>query len=214
MKPDNIIFGITTCPREVPTFTQSLTSLYDAAPIDTAIISYPNDGTIGALAAYNQTMNELLISAHQLMRKYICVVPDDIVYMPNFLYSMPDEFEGYHALYTPKGLAERYNFKIGINEIKGGWASSWGGAYVMSVETAERLINNPFWKHHCAGTIRSPQRYLNYAKGKRIDHAIPEVMHRLKLPQMFHAPSLVKHIGLTSTIGHEHTEHENAYLWD
>jgi len=49
----------------------------------------------------------------------------------------------------------------------------------------------------------------NYEANQQIDLAIPESVFQMGLKQMFHVPSLMNHIGHSSTIGHKHT-HDNV----
>lgn len=142
-------------------------------------------------------------------KKYLAVLSDDIEYRRNFLNFCVNKIDerqtGYCALYTPKGLGLRNKWErnsVGWQEVKGGFYSSWGGGYVFRKEIAKRILESRYFKNHLA----------NYGKNQQIDHCIPECCHRLRLKQYFHSPSLLKHIGYTSTIGHSHTEAEDAFM--
>lgn len=80
----------------------------------------------------------------------------------------------------------------------------------MHTEVAEKVVENKFYQDHLHGRL-SGKGLPNYAKGKRIDHVIPEVIHQLGLRQLYHAPSLAVHIGITSTLGHRHTNNEEPF---
>jgi hypothetical protein len=136
----------------------------------------------------------------------IAVLPDDLIYSPfdNLIEKALTPNVGYCAIYTPRELGRRNKWKFGGWEsVNGGWDSSYGGGYFFRAKVAKQIIEHPFFIDHLN----------NYEKNQQIDHCIPEVCHQLGLKQLFHVPSLSKHIGLTSTIGHVHTEAEEPWGW-
>ena len=140
----------------------------------------------------------------------VAVLPDDLIYIDgvdiqkSIEKALTPDLVGYCAVYTPKELGRRNRWKFGgWQPVSGGWDSSYGGGYFFRREVAEKVLGHPFFIDHRD----------NYERNQQIDHCIPEVIHRLGLKQLFHVPSLSKHIGLTSTIGHEHTEAEEPWGW-
>ena len=140
----------------------------------------------------------------------VAVLPDDLIYIDgvdiqkSIQQALNPDLVGYCAIYTPKELGRRNRWKFGgWQPVSGGWDSSYGGGYFFRREVAEKVLGHPFFIDHRD----------NYEKNQQIDHCIPEVIHRLGLKQLFHVPSLSKHIGLTSTIGHVHTEAEEPWGW-
>ena len=198
---------MTTCPRPVPTIDRALRGLED-------VIIHADPEKEGALQAVDKALRSCIAAG----RKYCLVIPDDVILVDGWREVVAEIMKqpkvGYFALYTPKGLAQRYGFKGGVNEITGGWANSWGGCYVIPTNVAKRVVANQFYQDHLHGRL-SGKGLFNYAKGKRIDHVIPEVIHQLGLRQLYHAPSLCVHIGITSTLGHRHTINEEPFeLWE
>jgi len=135
------------------------------------------------------------------------VFADDILYKKGWIdkavEKLQDESVGFVACYTPKGLAIRNKFKGGWNEINGGFASSWGGGYLMRKEVAAQVLTHHFILDHLE----------NYSKNQQIDHAVPEAIHQMGLRQLFHVPSFIDHIGLKSTIGHKHQSWDRGVGW-
>lgn len=200
---------MTTCPRLTPTIEESLAALSNYQ-----VTIHDDPDMKGAFPAFDKALRNCISKGAD----YCLVLPDDMVIQRDWLELVQPFIErpqvGYLALYCPKGLGERYGFAKGINKVVGGWASSWGGCYLMPTGVAKKVVSHPFYQSHLNGTLslKTTEKLFNYAKGKRIDHCIPEVIHRLKLKQLFYAPSLCRHIGKTSTLGHEHTEHEEPFL--
>jgi len=135
----------------------------------------------------------------------VAVLPDDLIYRNlDGIEKALKPNVGYCAIYTPHELGRRNRWKFGgWQESKGGWDSSYGGGYFFRASTVRKILEHPFFIDHRD----------NYKENQQIDHCIPEVVHQLGLKQLFHVPSLSKHIGLTSTIGHEHTEAEEPWGW-
>jgi hypothetical protein len=131
---------------------------------------------------------------------------DDIIFRDNWLETALKGFDsqtGYVACFVPQGVARRYKWKQGFNEVQGGWDKTWGGGYIFRRELALKVLEHPFFINHRD----------NYAKNQQIDHAVPETIHRMGLKQKFYLPSLINHIGFTSTIGHVHRREDKGVGW-
>lgn len=153
----------------------------------------------GCFRHYYRVLEDLC----QSNAEYVTVLPDDVVFKRGWLktaLSVFHEKTGFVALYVPNGVKHRFGWKKGWYELKGGWDTAYGGGYIFKRETAIKILEHPFFIEHRD----------NYEKNQQIDHAVPEVVHRLGLKQMFYLPSLIKHIGKTSTIGHVHTQSEDV----
>ena len=208
--------AITYYPRASETWRKSLDSLLAATSgeaVDIAFFpdgghdidyhffpSFPTDGTrLGAMPNFNRALSWLGTSDADV----VAVLPDDLIYAKGFLSKiercLKDNSVGYAAAYTPMLLGKRNRFKAGWNEIAGGYYSSYGGAYFIPREIVPLVVGHEFYLSHLA------------TNPKNIDHCIPETFHRLGLRQMFHGPSLVDHIGYTSTLGHKHSPNERAF---
>lgn len=200
---------ITTCLKRTDTIELSTNSLIKS------IENYPNIkvmaswdyGDLGCFSNYNKALRQAIRNK----TTHVLILPDDMVYNENWVeLFMNNDIKGYLALYVPKGLGERFSMKQGFNTIDGGWASSWGGCYLMETETAKKVVENDFYISHLNGTLDGSSLH-NYEWNKRIDHCIPEVFKRLNLPQLYYVPSQCTHKGYNSTIGNTHTENEDAY---
>lgn len=160
------------------------------------------DGHAGCFRHYYRVLSDLCNSDAE----YVAVMSDDVLYAPKWhetAISAMIEGAGFVACYTPEGLRKRNGWGKGIHEIKGGWASSWGGSYLMKREVAKKVLNHPYFINHRD----------NYDKNQQIDHALPNCINLMGLKQLFLVPSLIDHIGFTSTIGHTHTHREKGAGW-
>jgi hypothetical protein len=208
-----IAIGITHYPRKVETLQASLVTM----PAGTEATIYP-DGThhvspyidVEVLGEHAGCFRHWYRVLEHLCTKdvdAVGIMPDDVQYHPKtwrvVAHKLRDERTGYVAAFLPKGMADRYEWGKGWHTCNNGWASSWGGGYVFPIAVARQLLQHPFIIDH----------RNNYAANKQIDHAIPEAVHQMGLNQWYHYPSLLRHIGFTSTIGHEHTEAEDAAGW-
>lgn len=209
----DIAIGITHVPRPVETLDKSLLTM----PEGTDITIYPDgwhdviaDRPIkrlgdkaGCFKHWYRVMEHLCKSG----APYVGIWPDDMRVHHHAIrlamQKLTKRSTGYVACYTPAGLADRYGWQTGWNECTGGWATSWGGAYLFRLDVARELLRHPFIINHRD----------NYEANKQIDHAIPEAIHRMGLKQWYYVPSLMRHIGFTSTIGHTHTRAEDAAGW-
>jgi len=159
-------------------------------------------GNVGCFKHYYRVLTDLCKSDSE----YVAVFSDDVIYFNGWLERALQGFTegvGYVACYVPTELAKRHEMAQGWNEIKGGWNDVYGGGFVYKRETALKLLQHPFILNHLA----------NYEANQQIDLAIPQAMFEMGLKQMFHVPSLMNHIGHTSTIGHKHTYDNRGSGW-
>jgi hypothetical protein len=211
-------------PRDVETLPEAYESVLDKFTHTEVFISVdgPHDiGTgghtmlvekyvsqLGCFKHYARTLRELVNGSKD--GDIVGVLPDDLVFKYNIEVqktieqALNPDLVGYCAVYTPRELGRRNKWKNGgWQPVAGGWDSSYGGGYFFRREVAQKVLEHPFFINHRD----------NYEANQQIDHCIPQVMHELGLKQLFHVPSLSKHIGMTSTIGHVHTEAEDAWGW-
>jgi hypothetical protein len=217
-----IKIAIMHIPRELETIDRSLRSMKDGfrgelfiAPdgdCDVASItkkmgvrSIFNKDRVGCFRHYARTLKWLIKNTQD--GDILAVLPDDLIYLPfekAITQALKSDKVGYCAIYTPREMGRRNNWKFGgWQVVTGGYGESYGGGYFFKREVAKQVIQHDFFVNHLN----------NYEKNQQIDHAVPEVIHQMGLKQLWHVPSLSKHIGVTSTIGHEHTEAEEAWGW-
>ena len=157
------------------------------------------DGHAGCFKHYYRVLSDLCDSDAE----YVAVMSDDVLYAPkwaNNAISVIDKSVGFVACYVPNEVKRRFRWGNGIHELTGGWDTAYGGGYVFKRETAIKILEHPFMINHRD----------NYSKNEQIDHCVPEVVYRMGLKQLFIVPSLIKHIGYTSTLGHRHTHREDV----
>lgn len=201
-------------PRKVETFHRSQSSIkYNNVIVYPDGVDFPHRTDFqvkmlgehaGCFKHYYRVLEDLCKTDSEI----VGVFSDDVIYRDNWLSTAHQMFRknpyiGYLACFTPKGIANGWQNRSGWNELKGGWATSWGGAYLMRKEVALKVLKHPYILNHRD----------NYEKNQQIDHAIPEVMHRMGYLQFAHNPSLMKHIGMFSTIGHKHRKIDEALNW-
>ena len=208
-----IAIGITHVPRKSETLASSLVRL----PSGTEATIYP-DGThyvrqyvpvkrLGKRVGCFRHWYRVLADLCETDADAVGIMPDDVNYHSKIWKTvtpkLAEKGTGYVAAFLPIGMAKRYGWGKGWHECKGGWGTSWGGGYLFPMQVARDLLKHPFIIDHRD----------NYKPNQQIDHAIPEAIHRMGLKQWYHYPSLLQHIGYTSTVGHRHTKDENAAGW-
>lgn len=208
--------GIRWYPRKVETFQQMQHSIkFDNCIVYPDGVEFPHrtdfdvrnlGENVGCFKHYYRTLEDLY---HNTDAEVIGSFPDDIIFKDGWLSAAHIQFRknpyiGYLACFTPKGMSRSVTGRRGWHEIKGGWATSWGGGYLYKREVVGMLLKHPFILNHRD----------NYKANQQIDHAIPEAIHQMGLVQMVHNPSLMKHIGKFSTIGHAHRKRlDDALNW-
>ena len=204
----NVKIGVMWYPRKEETFKQMEQSIglpftvypdYDTFAHNTVNEIKHLGGNVGCFKHYYRVLADICKSEAE----YVAVFSDDILFRQDWLNTVVaglKEDVGFVACYVPNELKRRFRWSQGWYEVKGGWDKTYGGGYVFRRETALKILEHPFIINHRD----------NYAKNQQIDHAIPEAVHRMGLKQMFYVPSLIKHIGYTSTIGHKHTHREDV----
>jgi hypothetical protein len=206
--------GIRYYPRKQETILRSLKTIGNIRPIiypDGVEYPFPNQyeirnlgNNVGCFKHYYRTLEDLVKEDADIVGCF----SDDIHYRKDWLNTALQGFEkpnvGFVSCYVPRGVAERYSWKRhGFHRLNKGWASTWGGGYLFRKEIAIELLNHPFMIRHRD----------TYKKNQQIDHCLPEVMRRIKKKQLFHVPSLMTHIGHTSTIGHQHRPEDVGVGW-
>ncbi len=160
-------------------------------------------GNVGCFKHYYRVLTDVCNSDAD----YVGVFSDDILYRESWIQtaiSMLDNTDvGFAACFVPIGVAQRYGWGNGWHQLKGGYDAAWGGGYLFRKEVALKLLQHPFILNHRD----------NYEKNQQIDHAIPEAIYRMGLKQMFFVPSLIDHIGVTSTIGHDYRNIDRGVGW-
>jgi len=197
--------GITWYPRKGEVFQQMQHSIkFDNCIVYPDGVEFPHRTDFevrnlgdhkGCFKHYHRVLTDLCETDSDI----VGILPDDIIFKDGWLELAHNQFKknpyiGYLALFTPRGMGNGIKHSMGWNEIKGGWATSWGGGYLYERKTAKKILKHPFILDHLE----------NYEANQQIDHAIPEAVHQMGLFQFIHNPSLLKHIGTHSTIGHTH----------
>lgn len=158
-----------------------------------------NKKKLGCFKNFHNALSDLVTYDND----HVLVLADDFIYTKALFKKIPFHGNyGYYALFTPKGMTHPpCNLrKRGWNKINMGWATSFGGLYLMKTQVAKQIIEHPFYQNHLN----------NYKKNQQIDHCIPEVCYQLGLDQWYSNPSLANHIGYQSTIGHTHSKETNG----
>lgn len=205
----NVKIGITWIPRQIETLPQTLGSIGqpvtvypDGFKLPYKVPTKSLGDNVGCFKHYYRVLKDLCDSDAD----YVSIMSDDILFRENWLETALKGFDantGFVACYVPRGLAKRYKWTKGFYEVKGGWDKTWGGGYIYKRKVALEILKHPFLIDHRD----------NYAKNQQIDHAIPETVHRMGLKQIFCVPSLINHIGFTSTIGHIHRREDRGAGW-
>ena len=210
----NVAIGITWIPRGREYFAKSIKTIdhdnviiypdgYDFTHPTTLEVRYLGEN-VGCFKHYHRVLTDLIKNTDA---DIVGIFADDLLYRKGWIEKatevLSDTSIGFAACYVPNGLKIRNNWGIGWNELNSGYASSWGGGYLMRKEVAEIVVNHPFVIDHLE----------NYEKNQQIDHAIPEAIHQMGLRQLFHVPSFINHIGMVSTIGHKNSSWNKGAGW-
>jgi len=208
-----IRIGITHVPRTSETLGLSLSTMPTGAEVTVYPDGMHNIATafdvkrLGERAGCFKHWHRVLSDLCETDADIVGVMPDDIRYHSQVFNVAEKQLQkdgvGYVACFLPVGMQKRYKWQGEWNTCNMGWGSSWGGGYLFPIAVARELIKHPYIINHRD----------NYLPNQQIDHAVPEAIFRMGLSQWYHYPSLLKHIGYKSTIGHKHTLDEEAAGW-
>lgn len=200
--------GMTTAPRLRPTLEESLASLAAAGWEQPRLFVEPEtvlpqrfrtlpatwrDDKLGAFPNWYLGLTELFL--RQPLADVYLMCQDDAIfavgsraYLEQNLW--PAAEVGVVSIYTPSHWSEGRT--PGFHPVRHGWAS-WGAlAYAFSNPSLRALLADPLFIKH---------RHHGAADGLRnIDSAVGAWCEAAGLPYYIHVPSLVQHIGDTSTI--------------
>ena len=202
---------MTTAPRRVPTFLLALSSLreagfngrvdvfaepgtWDQAPRskDTLTVTHDHAVTLGGFGNWRHAITSLLASDDS---PWLLVVQDDAIWAPGSANKLHAEATARRDLRTgflspyvtskdvPSGSVE------GWNECRSGWYL-WGAlALCIPRDAARELLQHP--------------RFVEHGGSQQVDAVVAASMLDLGRPSYVHVPSLVDHVGETSTLGHD-----------
>jgi hypothetical protein len=199
---------MTTAPRRLPTLPRALTSLREAGfredvhvfaepgtfdPLssldDERTLVHVNVATRGCFDNWKYALEYLLSRTDA---RWLLIVQDDALWFPGSADVLRDEMSSRQEL--PTGFLSPYvtakdvpeTFVDGWNEIWAGWLF-WGAlAFCMKHSAAEDLLQHP--------------RFMGHQGTQQVDAVVAASMLDLGLPSFVHVPSLVDHIGETSTL--------------
>ncbi|QDT44045.1 hypothetical protein Pan241w_41500 [Gimesia alba] len=200
--------GITTAPRTEPTLNQTIDSLRKAGwdqlqiyaepgveiPADSQnLLIVPRTERLGAFPNWYLALTEMLLrdpkaEAYLLCQDDVLIAENTRAYLERRLW--PAAEIGVVSIYCPSHYQQNSTPDF-IREDRG-WRS-WGAlAYIFSNPSARLLLSDVTVLNH---------RGFGPAEGlKQIDAVVGLWCERQQLPYFVHSPSLVQHIGETSTI--------------
>lgn len=207
----SLAIGMTTAPRRQPTFERSIASLraagfheevhvfaepetFSNVPVVSRTRVHVNAKKLGCFANWKTTLLYLLANTKTA---WVMLLQDDAIWAPgaaNVLRTMMCDprapKSGFLSAYTSSShTVVSKNFVDGWNETRAGWLF-WGAlALCMNREAAEALS-----KH---------SRFVKHWDSKALDAVVGASMVDMCRPTYVHVPSLVDHIGVTSTIGRD-----------
>ena len=210
-----LALAMTTAPRRQATLDRSLSSLRAAgfgedvhvfaepgtlsdsgssalATLDGRMILHENAYGRGCFGNWKGALEWLIL---QTTASWMLLLQDDAIWQPDSAKELfaqmavrQDQRTGLISPYTSPVVVAN-NFVDGWNECHAGWGF-WGAlALCMKRVAAEELIQHP--------------RFANHAGDKQVDAVVAASMLDLNRPSFVHVPSLVDHIGATSTIGRD-----------
>ena len=206
-----LTIGMTTAPRRQPTFERSIASLREtgfneevhvfAEPETFATVPklprthlHVNEKKQGCFGNWKTTLLYLLSNTKT---PWLMIVQDDAVWAPGAAVvlrtMMLDPRAPQSGFLSPYTSGSRTvvtkDFVDGWNETRAGW-QFWGAlALCMNRASAEQLT-----KH---------SRFVKHWDSKAVDAVVAASMIDMRRPTYVHVPSLVDHIGVTSTIGRD-----------
>ena len=202
------VVGVTTAPRKVPTLNRCLQSLVQAGWRSHRLFIEPSlddesfvdqhfcslrSATLGVFPNWYLGLSELYMRSPHADAYLMC--QDDALfarevkpYLEATLW--PTSRVGVVSLYCP--THEHIENFAGFHEIKRG-SAAWGAvAYVFSNPGIRNLLSDQ--------TVLNHRHHGPSAGLRNIDPVVGSWCQRSKLPYFVHVPSLVQHIGETSTI--------------
>jgi hypothetical protein len=207
----DLAIAMTTAPRRRPTLPTALASLRAAGfvedvylfaepgtfdqvrrPRDARTIVHENGSTRGCFRNWRRAVKRLL---SRTSAPWILVVQDDATWVPwaaDLLRAQMIARRGARVgVLSPyvTGKDVLPTFVDGWNECRVGW-TFWGAlAFAMPRDAAEDLLRHP--------------RFTNHRGAQQVDAVVSASMLDLGRPIYVHVPSLVDHVGDTSTVGHD-----------
>jgi hypothetical protein len=207
----DLAIAMTTAPRPRPTLLTSLKSLRAAGfvedvhllaepgtfdrvrrPHDARTIEHENSSTRGCFRNWKRAVKRLL---SRTSAPWLLVVQDDATWVPWAADVLRAQLIARHDVRT--GVLSPYvtgkdvapTFDDGWNECRVGW-TFWGAlAFAMPRAAAEDLLRHP--------------RFTQHRGTQQVDAVVSASMLDLGRPIYVHVPSLVDHVGDTSTVGHD-----------
>lgn len=202
---------MTTAPRRVPTFHRALESLRTAG-FQVQVHVFAEPGTwdqVERPAAERTPMHDhatargcfhnwghaLTYLLTQTVAPWLLVVQDDAVWIPGA------------AEVLCAGAIDRMNLRTGFlspyvttqdvppgatngwSECRSGWDLCGALAFCLPRDAAQDLLGH--------------SRFIRHSKDQQVDAVVAASMLDLGRPSYVHVPSLVDHVGTTSTLGHD-----------
>lgn len=205
--PD-LAIAMTTAPRHRPTLHRALLSLRGAGfredvhlfaePTTFERLPHPSDELTfvhesvfnrGCFGNWKHALEHLL---SRTVARWLLIVQDDAIWSPDaadvlraHMLARQEARTGFLSPYvTAKDVPRR--FVNGWNECSAGW-EFWGAlAFCLKRDAAEELLRHP--------------RFVNHQGNQQVDAVVAASMRDLGNPSFVHVPSLVDHIGETSTL--------------
>jgi hypothetical protein len=204
----DLAIAMTTAPRRLPTLPRAFTSLREAGfredvhvfaepgtfehlsrPGDERTLVRQNASRRGCFGNWRYALEQLLSRTDA---QWLLIVQDDAIWLPGSADVLRAQMHARQEL--PTGFLSPYvtskdvlgEFVDGWNECRTGWFF-WGAlAFCMKRDDAEAL------KRH--------QRFVGHQGTEQVDAVVSASMLDLGRPSFVHVPSLVDHIGETSTL--------------
>ncbi len=206
-----LAIAMTSAPRRAPTVHRALKSLREAGfreavrlftepgtfaqlprPRDERTIVHDNALTLGC---YNNWRCAITHLATRSAARWLLIVQDDTIWQPGSattlfaeMVARQNQRVGFLSPYVtesdvPSGSVD------GWNECRSGWNLCGALALCMKREVAAELLRHP--------------RFVEHGSREHVDSVVAASMLDLGRPSYVHVPSLVDHVGETSTIGHD-----------
>lgn len=217
MEIEKLAIGITTAPREKETLTATLRQIDKIGASEIMLFAEPfedvfqynyvtstydfkvhlSNGRLGAMKNWDRALKTLLRDTNA---EYIGIFQDDILIdaatkdiLRNTLRDKRDNL-GFYSLFLPVNHSNiiKDTSITGWRQAFIGYGLAGACGFVFSRDSAEALLNNKGYKTHVE------------TKTQQIDAIVAQSMLQMKKDCFWHYPSLLKHVGETSTVGHKH----------